>query len=113
MPISIVGPWEGGPEGYQGQFVFSDAHYCGFFVAADRKPFHAESPTENEEAEAFRALMAGAGAYEVTESALILHTKYDRLPRAPYSNRFDASLDGDILRLKSPAGRVWTLRRAS
>ena len=77
MSTSIVGPWEGGPEGYQGQFVFSETHYCGFFVAANRKPFSANGPTESEEAVAFRALMAGAGTYEFTGSALTLNTTYD------------------------------------
>ena len=91
--------------------MFSDTHYCGFFVAANREPFDAEGPTEGEEAVAFRALMAGAGTYEFTGSSLTLNTTYDRLPREPYSNRFDATIDGNTLRLKSPAGRAWTLRR--
>ena len=47
MSISIVGPWEGGPEGYRGQFVFTDTHYCGFFVAADRKPLNLSSLRSN------------------------------------------------------------------
>ena len=60
MTLSLQGVWEGGPERYQGQFIFTDTHYCGLFTVVGRNPIEADNPSVEEEAEAFRSLMATA-----------------------------------------------------
>ena len=111
VTLSPEGVWEGGPEGYRGQFIFTDTHYCGLFTAIDRDPIQADSPSVEQEAEAFRSLMAGAGTYSVEGSTMTLSTDHDRIPRPKYTSHWDMDLEGKTLRLTSPSGRVWTLRR--
>ncbi len=111
VTLSPEGVWEGGPEGYRGQFIFTDTHYCGLFTTIDRDHIQADGLSVEEEAEAFRSLMAGAGTYSVEGSKLTLSTDYDRIPRPKYTSNWDMDLEGETLMLTSPSGRVWTLRR--
>ena len=57
MASPLVGAWEktSGPVG--GIYVFTETHYAGIFENKDRvRGFKGETPTEAEEAEAYRTM---------------------------------------------------------
>ena len=106
MTSPLIGAWQGGPEGYQGQIVFSEAHYTGLFITDGRELFQSENPSETEEAAAYRALAAGAGTYELSGSTLTLNAEYDRIPRTQSPSSYKATIEGDSLTVES-LSRKW------
>ncbi len=61
MPFSLKGVWEGGPDRFQGEYIFADTHYGGLFTAIGRNQFEADNPSVEQEAEAFPGTYSVAG----------------------------------------------------
>ena len=113
MSSPLVGAWEIDSDDYQGFVVYSENHYGDAFTAKARKRFQGSEPTESEEAEAYRTMMAASGTYTISGSVVIRNEEFSRLPHgSPVPYEF--SIDGDQLTMKSvESGRVWHFRKVT
>ena len=113
MSSSLVGAWEIVSDDYQGFVVFSDKHYGDAFVFKNRKRFQGSQPTEAEEAEAYRSMLAASGTYTVSGSMVTRNEEFSRLPHGT-PDEYEFSIEGDQLTMKmGESGRVWHFRKVS
>ena len=116
MGSPLEGAWEGGPQGFNGITIFTGTHHCSLLIADDRRLFQADQPTEEEAADAFRAMRAAAGTYTITGSTLMMRYEYDRppLPRPRRPQTYEFDIEGDTLTVLDPgAGAKWVFQKIS
>ncbi len=113
MSSPLIGAWEIVSEVYQGFVVFSEKHYGDAFVYKNRKRFQGSQPTEAEEAEAYRSMMAASGTYTISGSVVTRNEEFSRLPHGS-PDPYEFSIEGDQLTMKSvESGRVWQFRKVN
>ena len=116
MSSPLIGAWEITSEPYQGLMVYTDKHYSHAIMNKNRKPFADEaSPTEAEEAEAYRTMAAGSGTYSISGSTLTINEEMNRNPSGiSRPGRWEIKIDGDTGTMKGiSSGLTFTIRRVS
>ena len=113
MASRLVGAWEIVSDVYQGFVVYSENHYGDAFTATNRKLFQGSEPTESEEAEAYRSMLAASGTYTISGSVVTRNEEFSRLPHGS-PQQYEFNIDGDQLTMKhvGPSG-VWQFHRVS
>jgi hypothetical protein len=82
MSTTIAGVWELVDEHYEGLLVATETHASAILMRKGRQLFSGPEPTEAEEAEAYRTLVAQAGPYTIEGSILTHHRRYARYPNS-------------------------------
>ena len=114
MASPLVGAWELESDTHQGFWVSTESHYCHTFMQKGRKPFINEAePTEAEQAEAYRTLIAGSGTYTVSGSTFTINEETNRNPSGIGRGAIaDFAIDGDKLIItRHRDAAVFTLRK--
>ena len=113
MSSPLVGAWEIVSDVYQGFVVYSENHYGDAFTAKNRKLFQGSEPTESEEAEAYRSMMAASGTYTISGPVVTRNEEFSRLPHGS-PQPFEFSIDGDQMTMKHvESGRAWHFRKVT
>ena len=113
MSSPLVGAWEIVSDVYQGIVVFSENHYGDAFVYKNRSRFQGSEPTEAEEAEAYRTMLAASGTYTISASVVTRNEEFSRLPHGTLDD-YEFSVEGDQMTMKSvESGRVWQFRKVN
>ena len=116
MSSPLIGAWERESDTWQGLIVCTETHYSHTFMSKGRQPFGNEAePSEAEEAEAYRTLLAGAGSYPVQGSTVTFGEETNRNPSGiGRPGSLDFTIEGDRLTTVSPRdGTSLTFRKVS
>jgi hypothetical protein len=99
---SIAGAWELISDAEQALLVATETHASVIFVAKGRRRFQGEEPSQAEEAEAYRTMLAQAGPYFIAGSVITHQRQYTRNPNATGTDElFEFSIESDVLKLQS------------